>query len=148
MFEGFRETRSPLTPDWAPGHPSTAQGTPRRLLLVYVSPCNPSSRCADCSFTDCRETDDDFLNPTDSVRGGFPLIKRLVEVGLTTDTLEAVDISLNLIEKYSDTFKLATTADDVLEAVKEGKVASLLGVEGGHSLGNSLSGQRSCSRGG
>ena len=49
---------------------------------------------------------------------------------LRSDTLEAVDISLNLIEKYSDTFQLATTADEVLAAVKAGKVASLLGVEG------------------
>jgi membrane dipeptidase len=66
----------------------------------------------------------------------FPGTERALKI----DTLEAVDVSLNLIEKYSDTFKLATTADDVLAAVKEGKVASLLGVEGGHSLGNSLSG--------
>ncbi|KAK1927955.1 membrane dipeptidase-domain-containing protein [Papiliotrema laurentii] len=74
-------------------------------------------------FTDCRETDGDFLTPTDSVR----------------DTLEAVDIALNMIERYSDTFQLATTADEVLAAVKAGKVASLMGVEGAHSLGNSLS---------
>jgi len=34
------------------------------------------------------------------------------------------------MEKYSDTFQFARTADEVLDAVKAGKVASLLGVEG------------------
>jgi membrane dipeptidase len=89
------------------------------------------------SFTDCRETDDDFLNSTDSVRGAFFIYSistertvRTTEQALKPDTLEAVDVSLNLIQKYSDTFQLATTADEVLDAVKAGKVASLLGVEG------------------
>jgi membrane dipeptidase len=46
------------------------------------------------------------------------------------DTLEQIDVSLNLIEKYDDTFQLCKTADDVMSAIGQGKVASLLGLEG------------------
>jgi membrane dipeptidase len=44
--------------------------------------------------------------------------------------LEQIDVSLNLMDKYSDTFEFCKTADDVMMAIKMGKVASLLGVEG------------------
>ena len=37
-----------------------------------------------------------------------------------------------------DTFELALTADDVERAFKAGKIASLIGMEGGHSINNSL----------
>ena len=46
------------------------------------------------------------------------------------DTLEQIDVSFNLIEKYSDTFRHCRTADDVMEAIKAGKVASIFGLEG------------------
>ncbi|KIP04333.1 hypothetical protein PHLGIDRAFT_109710, partial [Phlebiopsis gigantea 11061_1 CR5-6] len=64
----------------------------------------------------------DFLNSTWRVR----------------DTLEQVDVSRLLIDKYSDTFKLALTTKDILTALHHGKIASLIGVEGGHQLGNSI----------
>jgi len=54
------------------------------------------------------------------------------------DTLEQIDVSKLLIEKYPDTFKLALTSQDIKNAIVEGKIASLLGVEGGHQLGNSI----------
>ncbi|AFR93712.1 membrane dipeptidase [Cryptococcus neoformans var. grubii H99] len=74
-------------------------------------------------FTECRDTNgDDFLNPTFEVR----------------DALEQLDVSNNLISKYSDTFALARTADQVEWAIKHGKIASLFGLEGAHMLGNSL----------
>lgn len=47
----------------------------------------------------------------------------------TADTLERIDVALNLIDKYPD-FKLCRTAADVMWAIKEGKIASLLGMEG------------------
>ncbi|OSX66538.1 hypothetical protein POSPLADRAFT_1064791 [Postia placenta MAD-698-R-SB12] len=65
---------------------------------------------------------EDFLNSTWRVR----------------DTLEQIDVAKLLIERYSDTFQLALTTDDVKYAAKQAKIASLLGVEGGHQLGNSL----------
>lgn len=46
------------------------------------------------------------------------------------DTLEQIDVAINIMEKYSDTFAFCRTADEVMEAIKAGKVASLLGVEG------------------
>ncbi|KAG8897913.1 hypothetical protein FRB99_007794 [Tulasnella sp. 403] len=54
------------------------------------------------------------------------------------DTLEQIDVARGLIEKYGDTFRLATSYDDIEGSLYEGRIASLLGVEGGHQLGNSL----------
>lgn len=52
--------------------------------------------------------------------------------------LEQVDVVYRLIERYPDTFELALTAADVERVHAAGKIASLIGMEGGHSLGNSL----------
>jgi len=41
--------------------------------------------------------------------------------------------------QYSDTFQLALTADDIERSFASGKVASLMGMEGGHSIDSSLS---------
>lgn len=46
-----------------------------------------------------------------------------------------------MIEKYSDTFQYCETVQQVRDAIHNGKVASLLGVEGAHQLGNSLAGE-------
>ncbi|MFH5823690.1 dipeptidase [Georgenia sp. AZ-5] len=53
-------------------------------------------------------------------------------------TLEQVDAVHRLIAAYPGTFALACTADDVLSAFHAGRIASLLGAEGGHSIGGSL----------
>jgi membrane dipeptidase len=44
--------------------------------------------------------------------------------------LEQIDVSINLIEKYSGDFQLCRTADDVEDAIRMGKIASLFGLEG------------------
>lgn len=41
---------------------------------------------------------------------------------------------MNLIEKYSDDFQLCRTADDVEDAIRGGRIASLFGLEGYVSL--------------
>lgn len=53
-------------------------------------------------------------------------------------TLEQIDLIHRMIERYPETFEFATTADDVVRIQKSGKIASLIGVEGGHSIQNSL----------
>src|SRR3954470_9103965 len=55
-----------------------------------------------------------------------------------TATLEQVDLVHQMVRKYPETFELALTADDVERIFKKGKIASLIGMEGGHSIDNSL----------
>lgn len=59
-----------------------------------------------------------------------------------TATLEQVDIVHQMMARYSRTFELALTADDVDRIFKRGKIASLIGMEGGHSIDNSLAALR------
>jgi membrane dipeptidase len=53
-------------------------------------------------------------------------------------TMEQIDAVYELVRRYPDTFELARTADDVERIFKKGKVASLIGMEGGHSIDNSM----------
>ncbi|XP_014615384.1 PREDICTED: dipeptidase 1-like [Polistes canadensis] len=53
-------------------------------------------------------------------------------------TLEQVDLIKRLIEKYSQQMQFAASSKEILEAHERGRIASLIGVEGGHSLGSSL----------
>jgi membrane dipeptidase len=52
--------------------------------------------------------------------------------------LEQLDIARTMIAMYPDELMLALSADDVERARREGKVASFLGMEGGHVIENSL----------
>ncbi|MFF2509191.1 dipeptidase [Streptomyces sp. NPDC058067] len=53
-------------------------------------------------------------------------------------TLEQIDCVQQLIERYPDTLRRALTAADMETARAEGRIASLMGAEGGHSINNSL----------
>lgn len=53
-------------------------------------------------------------------------------------TLEQIDVVHRLDAMYPDVFALALTADDVARIHKSGRIASLIGMEGGHSVNNSL----------
>ena len=52
--------------------------------------------------------------------------------------LEQIDLIREMIGRYPETFELALTADDVERIRSEGKIASLIGIEGGHAIENSL----------
>jgi len=53
-------------------------------------------------------------------------------------TLEQTDVVHRMIEQYPNDLVLALTADDLIKGFREGKIASLIGMEGGHSINNSL----------
>src|SRR5687768_12322705 len=52
--------------------------------------------------------------------------------------LEQFDIARQFIAMYPERFELALTAKDVRDSFKRGKIGSLLGMEGGHAIENSL----------
>jgi membrane dipeptidase len=52
--------------------------------------------------------------------------------------LEQIDIARRLIARYPDQLTLTLTADEVQRAMKHHRIASLLGMEGGHAIENSL----------
>lgn len=54
-----------------------------------------------------------------------------------TATLEQIDGAHEMIGRYDD-LALATTADEIDKAFSDGRIASLLGAEGGHSIADSL----------
>lgn len=53
-------------------------------------------------------------------------------------TFEQIDTARRLIDAYPERMQLVTTAAGAQAAMRAGKVASFLGAEGGHSIGNSL----------
>ena len=55
-----------------------------------------------------------------------------------TTTLEQISMVRDLTEKYSDVFELAMNSSDIKRIREQGKIASLIGVEGGHSIENSI----------
>jgi membrane dipeptidase len=66
--------------------------------------------------------------PADTMKDGTAVRK----------TLEQIDIILRMVRDHPDTFEMAYGVDDILRIHKDGKIASLIGVEGGHSIDNSL----------
>lgn len=55
-----------------------------------------------------------------------------------TKTLEQIDALYRLVRQHPDRLELARTADDVERIAASDRVASMIGVEGGHSIGSSL----------
>ncbi len=58
------------------------------------------------------------------------------------DTLEEIDIVKRFIAAYPGDLEQAYSADDVVRIHKAGRVASLIGIEGGHQIGHSFAALR------
>jgi membrane dipeptidase len=58
------------------------------------------------------------------------------------ETIQQIDIVRRMIEAYPKDLELAATADDVMRIHKAGRVASMIGVEGGRQMGGSLAALR------
>ena len=58
------------------------------------------------------------------------------------NTLEEIDIVKRLVAAYPRDLEQAYTADDVVRIHKAGKVASMIGIEGGHQMGHSFAALR------
>ena len=62
----------------------------------------------------------------------------LPDAEATVAVLEQIDVMKRLIARYPDDLAYATTADEVAAAMEQGKIASLLGMEGGYAISDSL----------
>ncbi|HVJ94906.1 MAG TPA: dipeptidase, partial [Labilithrix sp.] len=67
-----------------------------------------------------------------TIAGGGPL-RRAVDL---------IDLTYRQVERHPDDLVLATSASDIRRAKLEGKIAVLMGVEGGHAIENSLAALR------
>jgi membrane dipeptidase len=52
--------------------------------------------------------------------------------------LEQIEIARRIIARYPDSFRFATTVAEIRAARRDGKIASMLGMEGGYGIENSL----------
>jgi membrane dipeptidase len=66
--------------------------------------------------------------PAESAKDGTALAK----------TIEQIELVRTMVKRYPETFELARTAADVERIRRQGKIASLIGVEGGHSIEDSI----------
>jgi membrane dipeptidase len=53
-------------------------------------------------------------------------------------TLEQIDVVHEMARRYPETFEMAYGTADIIRIRKSGKIASMIGVEGGHSIDNSI----------
>lgn len=68
----------------------------------------------------------------------FVPVETIHKGGATRMALEQIDLIHRMARRYPDTFEMAYTADDVRRIHNAGKIACLIGVEGGHTIQNSL----------
>ncbi len=61
-------------------------------------------------------------------------------------TLEQIDAIHRMVARYPDTFEMASGTTDIERIRKAGKIASLIGIEGGHSIEGSIGALRSLYR--
>lgn len=62
----------------------------------------------------------------------------IAPVEAAKETFEQIDTVRRIVAAHPDVFELATTADDIERIHRSGKIASLIGMEGGYSIDDSL----------
>lgn len=62
---------------------------------------------------------------------------RLTDPQAVQAVMEQIDVTRRLIARYPQDLQFAASADDVARAMKAGRIASLLGMEGGYAIANS-----------
>ncbi|HEY6948931.1 MAG TPA: dipeptidase [Gemmatimonadales bacterium] len=67
-----------------------------------------------------------------------------IKDGFARVQLEQIDIARQVIARYPDRLALALSADDIEREFTRGRIASLIGMEGGHAIENSLGVLRAC----
>lgn len=63
---------------------------------------------------------------------------RAVAEGAAKVQLEQIDIAQQLFRRYPEIFQETLTSDEVMPAFRAGRIASVMGMEGGHVIENSL----------
>ncbi len=58
------------------------------------------------------------------------------------ETIEQIDIVKRMVRAYPNDLALAGTAEDIVQIHRTGRVASLIGIEGGHQIGGNLAALR------
>jgi membrane dipeptidase len=58
--------------------------------------------------------------------------------GAARRTLDMIDSVYRAVERHPNDLMLATSAEDIRRAKKQGKIAALMGIEGGHAIEDSL----------
>lgn len=54
-------------------------------------------------------------------------------------TIQQIDVIHTFVEKFPKIFSLAEKSEDILRIFRSGRIASLIGIEGLHQIGNSAS---------
>lgn len=65
-------------------------------------------------------------------------ISTIADGGAARYGLEQIDLIRRMVDRYPDVFEMALSADDIVRIHRSGKIASLIGLEGGHAMENSL----------
>ena len=60
------------------------------------------------------------------------------EKGSARRALDLIDVTYRAVERYPNVFLPATTVADIRRAKKQGRIAALMGIEGGHAIEDSL----------
>ncbi|XP_077989923.1 dipeptidase 1-like [Glandiceps talaboti] len=104
------------------------------------------NQLSDVNLWDDLPTHTDIRRLRDGIVGGqfwsvyIPCDTQYVDA--VRQTLDQIDVTIRYIKQYSGVFELVTTGQGILDAHADGKIASLIGMEGGHHIDSSFANLR------